>query len=306
MSNPPPYNLTHLDNLLTTYLHLLDTYTQQRTTLSTHLSSGFFSLAQAQRSSMLPPGQRYGQEMYDQRMKAARRVRVRVREQEQEQEQEKVKVQDGDDAANKEEEAEAEEAKTELGRLPSFEILEDHANSDRPNTTSSLQSDATNTTPISTTHSPSSSAPTPPNTTKTPPPPPPTPPTPPPPRNPLHQFGLLTPPPLRTSQKAFTSAVNTIPDLLNTSRAMGELEEEIERVRASLGLDLSTEIETGDAAIVDNENETMDVQQAEKEPEARKERVDGKVASPTSPQRRSLTSRSKMSEPRSRVLKLGT
>ena len=62
----PTYDLAHLDKLLERYLNLLDTFTTLRHDLSQNLSSGFFSLAQAQRSSMLPPGQRYGEDMYDQ------------------------------------------------------------------------------------------------------------------------------------------------------------------------------------------------------------------------------------------------
>ena len=198
---------------------------------------------------------------------------------------------DGDDAAEQEQEGNEAEAENEVaGRLPSFGIYEYNSDPDTPETTSTPQPNST-------------------STTSSPPPAPASPHRKTPLRNPLHQFGLLTPPPLRTSQKAFTSAVNTIPDILNTSRAMAQLEEEIERVRASLGLDLNSETETetgsGNAAVVDDENETKDVH-AEKESEGCKEKVDGKIASPTSPQRRSLASRSKMSEPRSRVLKLGT
>ena len=237
---------------------------------------------------MLPPGQRYGQEMYDQRMKAVRRLRVNVKG--------NLDVQageDGDDAAEQEQEGKEAEAENEVGgRLPSFEIYDYNSDPDTPETTSTPQPNSTSTTSTP----PPAPAPASPHR-KTPL------------RNPLHQFGLLTPPPLRTSQKAFTSALNTIPDLLNTSRAMAQLEEEIERVRASLGLDLNSETETetdpGNAAVDDDENETEDLQ-TEKESETCKEGVDGKIISPTSSQRRSLTSRSKMSEPRSRVLKLRT
>ena len=298
MSNPPPYNITHLDTLLSTYLNLLDTYTQQRTTLSTHLSSGFFSLAQAQRSSMLPPGQRYGQEMYDQRMKAVRRVKFKHRANAQDHEED-------DDAAaaaatkDAEEETEANN-ETAARRKHGFEIYQ-YPSASEPNTTSSFPQPEIISTPTSLSQDSTNSPPLPPpnpssKTTS----PPPIPQHPKKPKNPLHQFGLLTPPALRTSQNAFTSALSTIPDLLNTSRALAELEEEIGKVRASLGLsDVSKEIEA-----VDDEDETMDGK-AEMDSEVN-ERIDTKVASPTSPRRRSLASRSKMSEPRSKVLKLGT
>src|SRR5690349_4425392 len=63
-----------LDGLLAQYLELLDQYTRLRDDLSKTFSSGFFSLAQAQRATTLGAGRRYGQDCYDQRMKAQRRV----------------------------------------------------------------------------------------------------------------------------------------------------------------------------------------------------------------------------------------
>lgn len=65
-----------LDELLEQYLHLLDQYTLLREELSKSFSSGFFSLAHAQRASTLGAGRRYGQEYYDERMKAQRMVKV--------------------------------------------------------------------------------------------------------------------------------------------------------------------------------------------------------------------------------------
>lgn len=63
-----------LDGLLEQYLELLDQYTTLREELSNTFSAGFFSLAQAQRTSTLGAGRRYGQDCYDQRMKAHRQV----------------------------------------------------------------------------------------------------------------------------------------------------------------------------------------------------------------------------------------
>jgi len=70
----------HLDTLLEQYLTLLDTYTSLREELSKQFSSGFFNLASAQRnaSSTLGAGRRYGEEGYDGRMKALRRMQVRA------------------------------------------------------------------------------------------------------------------------------------------------------------------------------------------------------------------------------------
>lgn len=69
-----------LDGLLEQYLEFLDTYTKLRDELSQCLSAGFFSLAQAQRTSTLGAGRRYGQEYYDQRMRAQKLVEIEKKE----------------------------------------------------------------------------------------------------------------------------------------------------------------------------------------------------------------------------------
>jgi hypothetical protein len=63
-----------LDNLWESYLTLLDGYTKAQHEIKKHLNSGFLSLAKAQSSA--PLGRRYGQDWYDERMKAERRVHV--------------------------------------------------------------------------------------------------------------------------------------------------------------------------------------------------------------------------------------
>lgn len=63
-----------LDELWESYLTLLDGYTKAQNEIKTHLNSGFLSLAKAQSSA--PLGRRYGQDWYDERMKAERRVHV--------------------------------------------------------------------------------------------------------------------------------------------------------------------------------------------------------------------------------------
>ena len=65
-----------LDELWESYLTLLDGYTKAQDEIKKHLNSGFLSLAKAQSSA--PLGRRYGQDWYDERMKAERRVRVSV------------------------------------------------------------------------------------------------------------------------------------------------------------------------------------------------------------------------------------
>lgn len=63
-----------LDELWDSYLTLLDGYTKAQDEIKKHLNSGFLSLAKAQSSA--PLGRRYGQDWYDERMKAEKRVHV--------------------------------------------------------------------------------------------------------------------------------------------------------------------------------------------------------------------------------------
>ncbi|PKY07803.1 hypothetical protein P168DRAFT_323032 [Aspergillus campestris IBT 28561] len=68
--------LRSLDSLLEHYLHLLDQHQRLQADLSSRLSSGFFSLAQA--NYTCPPGRHYGADYYDDRMKATRRVELQA------------------------------------------------------------------------------------------------------------------------------------------------------------------------------------------------------------------------------------
>lgn len=123
------------------------------------------------------------------------------------------------------------------------------------------------------------------------------------PRNPISQFAALPPPPLRASQYSFTTAVvSHIPLLLNTSRSMALLEAEIGRVRRALGLDVDVDVDAEAEGEVEEEEE-------EDEGEKNDGKGDTKLTtstSPTSAQLPNLARRRKVSEPRSRVLKLGS
>jgi coiled-coil domain-containing protein 115 len=178
LAEAEPYNISHLDALLTTYLSHLDSYSTLRTTLSSSLSSAHLSLAQAQRSALLPPGQRYGQDMYDERMKAGRRVQIQK-----------------DGALAYQHQQNHPKTTEEKEKPEKLEHQEDANKSSSPKATPQK-----------------------------------------PPRDPLRQFGILTPQPLRQCQSSFISAATVIPELINTSRKMGELEREIEEVRKALGL----------------------------------------------------------------------
>ncbi|GAM43796.1 hypothetical protein TCE0_060f18900 [Talaromyces pinophilus] len=62
-----------LDNLLERYLHLLDTHQKLQDSLGKQLSSGFFQLTHA---NYVSPGRRFGEDFYDERMKATRRLNI--------------------------------------------------------------------------------------------------------------------------------------------------------------------------------------------------------------------------------------
>ena len=56
-------------------------------------------------------------------------------------------------------------------------------------------------------------------------------------RDPLNWYGILIPPPLRQTQASFISAVeSSVPQLLNTSTSMHDLEARITKLRIELGL----------------------------------------------------------------------
>ncbi|GAB7337548.1 hypothetical protein MBLNU457_g2864t1 [Dothideomycetes sp. NU457] len=66
----------HLNDLWTQYLDFLDQYDKAQKELSKHLSSGFFSLAQA---NFKPANRiRYGQDYYDERMQASRLASISI------------------------------------------------------------------------------------------------------------------------------------------------------------------------------------------------------------------------------------
>ena len=65
---------SHIDRLLERYLHLLDEYTQLRRDLSSLQTNAFQCIARSNFSA--ERGMRYGQDHYDERMQALRRVRI--------------------------------------------------------------------------------------------------------------------------------------------------------------------------------------------------------------------------------------
>jgi coiled-coil domain-containing protein 115 len=236
--------IARLDDLLATYLDRLDTYQKLREQLSQNLSSGFLSLAHANRTVNLGSGRRYGEEGYDQRMKAGRRVKAEIVANDEDDDDSNSGggiVDDGSGAFRceisyriEQHEKTASAATTPTTATPSTEEASSKQSPSEKN--SSQQSD----------HSPppSSASPKSEDTATSPSPPSPSPAQPPlsttetSPRkpvkapNPLHWYGVLVPPALRAAQASFTTAVEgQIGQLLNVQLAMAGLEVQIRRVR---------------------------------------------------------------------------
>ncbi|KIW31753.1 uncharacterized protein PV07_03350 [Cladophialophora immunda] len=206
-----------LDALLVSYLTILDTYTNLRAQLSKDLSGGFFALAQANRNanSTLGVGRRYGEEGFDERMKAGKVVKIREAEKGVlgkscvEEEPEEVA---GDAAQKSGRKMKKDKTPVEQAILhqdrEDTETLKDDTERDV------LQSDTTD---YTFSVSPSSAS----NLSQ----------------DPLKWYGILIPPTLRTCQTYFATAVSSIiPEIVNVVSAMRGLEEEIWAARRQLGI----------------------------------------------------------------------
>jgi coiled-coil domain-containing protein 115 len=233
----PEVSLERLDSLLETYLELLDEYTRHRTQLSKQFSDGFFSLARANHTpTSLGSGRRYGEEGYDERMKAQRRL-----------------VYPGEGSRNGRNGNSTEAEETDVCRERkekdmaaaqqdyriSIQKTKDVAKAEQTSRRDSEQSESaeerkrppTGESTAAPTSSPSTTMPkySPESKAKAK--------APPSKRDPLNWYGILVPPPLRQAQATFISAVeNSIPQLLNTSTSMRDLETQITNLRTELGL----------------------------------------------------------------------
>jgi len=296
-----------LDQLLESYLQLLDTYTTLRDQLSKDLSAGFFALASANRNSSLGPGRRYGEEGYDQRMKALRTVQIgqntrAFHSSQGAKEEQKI---DTEEATQVTEEASTEghpaetpspsDLETQHGGVPfKTESQESHKQNDSKSISSSNPTHNTSHLPPCynyTIH------------TTTPPLPA---------KDPLKWYGILVPPPLRQCQTHFQHVVSSsIPDLLSTTSEMQHLEEQIWGLRRELGLsegykeqDIATKGSAGTTSADQGGEEEDDLAQSSlslsKDGSSSRRQVPVRKASLLSP-----SSPARPAEPRSRILKLG-
>lgn len=197
--------LDTLDTLLERYLHLIDTYTTAQKTLASHLQNGYLSLAKANFSSNHT---KFGQDYYDERIQALRRVRVE-------------ESQGGQDRANKgglrvvtmvsgaqtqdSESGKVFEKEAGVEQLPSPPTTPATDDVDADGTDAPLSPEPEINAEVS------------------------------PIKDPIRMFGILVPPALRSAQSDFTAAVTSpIPELINVNREMRTLENEISRLRKQI------------------------------------------------------------------------
>ncbi|PLB52386.1 hypothetical protein P170DRAFT_472283 [Aspergillus steynii IBT 23096] len=216
--------LQSLDTLLEKYLDLLDRHQKSQEELARRISSGFFSLAQA--NYTCPPGRRYGTDYYDERMKATRRVALQPPPDSQSQEQ-TTEVEDStgnpetkaifaiEPVANENSEALSETKESESSKSDDSPKEAPDANAEDTEPTESTED----------TDADSTSAPKPEPVKKKPCS-----------SDPIRWFGVLVSPHLRNAQKSFSDVIDgPVPQLASTAFEMRALESEISRVRSQIG-----------------------------------------------------------------------
>ncbi|PYH33044.1 uncharacterized protein BO87DRAFT_407687 [Aspergillus neoniger CBS 115656] len=233
VADAPEDLLQSLDNLLERYLHLLDQHQKLQAELGSKLSSGFFSLAQA--NYTCPPGRHYGADYYDERMKATRRVTLQpptnLAEERYATEEdnlpptdtdnsdsnssifgiESVTVQHSEDESDTDEKPESDADSPEENR-PQHEEGDTQAGElSTTSETPQTDPDADDKPKRSKKKKFRSS-------------------------DPIHWYGILVPPYLRSAQKSFTEAVESrLPRLASVVVEMRTVEKEVHRVRSELG-----------------------------------------------------------------------
>ena len=294
---PPSYSsnaasesdlVSQLDNLLAHYLVLLDTYSTLRARLSTEFSSGFLSLAHANRnaSSTLGAGRRYGPTEFDSRMKASVGLRTSTRSytgQGLEQEQGQAET-PGSRPSSEEKDVEQDETEEQNKGQQQPVEHDDLLLNPLARPISHISYDATT---IS--HKPQ-------------------------PTHPINWFGLFPPSALRQTQNAFTTSVtSTIPELLTAVSQLRSLEDDIWTVRQAMGLegyDVPEEYRSGiendakqkKAEVLKGDSKEVRLAETKKHEE---EAITPKQKTPKSTSKtQKLVSRSGIPEPRSKVLRL--
>ncbi|KAG6007937.1 hypothetical protein E4U21_005298 [Claviceps maximensis] len=193
----------HIDNLLQRHLTLLDQYTHLRKRLSQLHSSTLQNIARANFSAQR--GQRFGQDQYDGRMKASRRVAVKAGEGEPVSFC-VVRGVDGGEGCEGNEGSEGGEGNEGNEREEDNEGKEDNEGGEEEEDKKREEKNMKNEEDKPPTHKRE--------------------------HDPLRWFGILTPPPLRAAQTHAVEAVEeVIPQLVSVAAEMEYLEIEVRRAR---------------------------------------------------------------------------
>lgn len=198
-----------LDTLWEKHLTLLDSYHQAQQQIARHFSSGFFDLAQATFKSTTRV--RYGQEYYDDRMQATTRFEASVNDQDIPRLALKVNdkpspsTKDSTKPSDKDSSEKSPGSNKELGGekqedKPSEQGEKEHPEEqeqeDRPNDKEKAHNKI---------------------------------------RDPLHWYGILVPPSLRSSQKSFSSAIHDpVIDAVNSAQALHRVDMDIRKLRKDI------------------------------------------------------------------------
>lgn len=256
-----------LDGLLEQYLELLDQYTTLREELSKTFSSGFFSLAQAQRASTLGAGRRYGEECYDERMKAQRKVSWSPGSTGDYLKCTVTKDKEVTTSKNAEEHA---KQKSVNSAVENKQLHKDESTEQQDKVTKG-GSDSQNTSPRAARPKQDPAK-----------------------RDPLTWFGVLVPPALRQTQAQFVKATEgQIPDLIAIDLRLKSVEREVWKLRDQLGI--STDY--GQQELDEEEEDLRKVTQATQDVKLAESTTESKVS------RKTLASRPAHSKPH--LLKLG-
>ncbi|CAK4034908.1 Hypothetical predicted protein [Lecanosticta acicola] len=214
-----------MDALWTRYLHFLDEYTSTQETIKKELSSGFFSLTQANFQSA---GRRYGQDYYDDRAVAS--LRFRVVEDDEHQALQIVKTlseNTTDETSNStkpEKEGEAIDATSRAGNRLKEEPTQLLSPSPTPEPETAVPGDHSAPPDNKTEHgdsvSPDGNSESKVDV-----------------HDPLRWFGILVPPTLRSAQKSFSSAIGDecgVAKAVNAARGLRDAEVQIRKLRKVL------------------------------------------------------------------------
>ncbi|KAL1987734.1 hypothetical protein VTN96DRAFT_2574 [Rasamsonia emersonii] len=227
-----------LDSLLERYLHLLDRHQTLQAEIGKQLSSGFFSLTHANYCS--PPGRRYGEDYYDQRMKATRRLLLKTPSLTPDQETESSQSASTSlvyqvqytPVISRKEESEDEKGQRDKAEQSDTNVSSTGKQQEDKDTTSGPGSPETSNIPTPSTSSepPETEQETREESAK-------------PPRklfrsdDPLSWYGILVPPSLKNAQRSFTEAIEgNIPKLASVIHEMRQVEEHVHKLRKEIRL----------------------------------------------------------------------